>query len=210
MPAAPNTLLRPHDGVEILERDTVFQGYFRIDRYILRFRRFDGSWTAPIMREVFERGHAAAVLLYDPARDQVALAEQFRPGAYAAGWEPWQVEIVAGIVDEGETREAAALREAREEAGTEVAEMIPMLDLIASPGGASETLRVFLARVDAARIAGHHGLEHEAEDIRIHKISAAEALAWTEQGRIRNAVSVAAIQWLALHKEEVRKRWGAI
>jgi len=143
-------------------------------------------------------------------RDLVALAEQFRPGAYAAGWEPWQVEIVAGIVDEGETREAAALREAREEAGTEVAEMIPMLDLIASPGGASETLRVFLARVDAARIAGHHGLEHEAEDIRIHKISAAEALAWTEQGRIRNAVSVAAIQWLALHKEEVRKRWGAI
>src|ERR1700748_3636597 len=93
------------DGFEILERKTVFQGYFRIDRYVFKHKKFDGSWTGPVTREIFERGHAAAVLLYDPVRDEVALIEQFRAGALAAGWNPWQIEIVAGIVDAGEAGE---------------------------------------------------------------------------------------------------------
>ena len=104
----------PDDRIEVIEKTTPFQGYFRIDRYRLRHRKFDGGWTDEMSREIFERGHAAAVLLYDPERDRVVLIEQFRPGAYAAGMEPWLIEVVAGIIDPGETPEDVVRREAVE------------------------------------------------------------------------------------------------
>ena len=73
--------LTPPDGIEIVERRTSFQGYFRIDEYVMRQRRFDGGWSIPMKREVFERGHAAAFLPYDPERNLFVLCQQFRIGA---------------------------------------------------------------------------------------------------------------------------------
>src|ERR1019366_5495590 len=103
------------DDVEVLERKTGCQSYFRIDRYMLRHRLLGGGWSQPMMREVFERGHSVVALLYDPHADAVVLIEQFRAGAFAAGMGPWLIECVAGIIDEGETPEGVARREALEE-----------------------------------------------------------------------------------------------
>ena len=194
--------------VELLERKTVFQGYFRIDRLTIRHKRFDGTWSETVKRELFERGHAAAVLLYDPVLDKVGLTEQFRPGALSAGWYPWLIEIVAGIIDAGESAEQTAVREAREEAGVEIGELIKITDVLATPGGSSETVSLFCARVDAAQLGGIHGVALESEDIRVFAVPADEAIAWTENGRINNAISMIAIQWLALHRAELRKRWN--
>ena len=196
------------EGVETVERTVAFQGYFRIDRYKLRHERFAGGWTGTVVREVFERGHAAVVLLYDPVRDEVVLVEQFRAGAFAAGLYPWLVETVAGIIDDGESAEATAIREAREEAGVEVAELVPIAKVISTPGGSSETAQMYCARVDASVAAGLHGVASEQEDIRLVRLASTEALAWVEQGRIINAATVIAIQWLALHKDELRRKWG--
>jgi len=204
----PSPPLAPREGVEVLERVTVYQGWFRIDRLTLRHKLFRGGWNKPFTREVFERGHAGAVLLYDPVRDMVALTEQFRVGALTAGVDPWSVEIVAGIIDPGETAETTAIRESREEAGVDVADMIPIAHVTASPGGSSETVQVYCARIDAGRTGGVFGVAEESEDIRVFVIPSAEALAWTENGRIRNAVSIVAVQWLALHRNELRKKWG--
>ena len=54
-------------------------------KYSLRHKKFDGSWSDSISREVFERGAVAAVVPYDPVRDRIVLIEQFRPGPMAAG-----------------------------------------------------------------------------------------------------------------------------
>jgi ADP-ribose pyrophosphatase len=197
------------DGVDLIERKTVFQGYFRVDRYALRHKRFDGSWSAPIVREIFERGHAAAVLLYDPMRDEVALIEQFRPGAYAAGWYPWQIEIVAGIVDADETDESTAIREAKEEAGVEVTDLVEIANLIATSGGSSETVHMFCARIDATTLGGFFGVVEENEDIRLFVVPADEAIGWIATGKVNNAIGVVALQWLALNRGMLKKRWSA-
>jgi ADP-ribose pyrophosphatase len=84
--------------VEILDQTVGYNGYFRIERYRLRHRLFSGTWSRELVREVFERGHAAAVLPYDPVLDQVVLIEQFRIGALQTPGDPWLVEIVAGII----------------------------------------------------------------------------------------------------------------
>ena len=195
------------DDVEIREKRTVYQGHFRVDRYRLRHRLHDGGWSAEMSREVFERGHAAAVLPYDPIRDEVVLIEQFRVGAYAAGKSPWLVEIVAGIIDPGETPEEVVRREAREEAGLEVGALEPIADYLSSPGGASESVVLFCGRVDTAKAGGIHGQPDEDEDIlvRVHPFAEVERMMRTAS--LSNAVTLIAVQWLALNREAVRARW---
>ncbi|WP_299622747.1 NUDIX domain-containing protein [Pelagibius sp.] len=193
--------------IEIIEKTEAFKGYFQIDRYRLRHSKFDGGWTAEMRREVFERGHAAAVLLYDPALDQVVMIEQFRVGAYAAGEEPWLIEIVAGIIDPGETAEAVVRREAMEEAGCEISALEPIGRYLVSPGGSSETLTLFCGRVDASAAGGLHGLEHEGEDIRVLPLPRPQALKLLSEGAIANFTAVVALQWLALNCTEIVRIW---
>lgn len=193
--------------IEVLEKTTPFKGYFQVDCYRLRHRKFDGGWTDEMSREIFERGHAAAVLLYDPPRDRVVLIEQFRPGAYAAGLEPWLIEIVAGIIDPGETPEGVVRREAQEEAGCTVGELLPVGRYVVSPGGSTETVTVYCGRVDSHAAGGIHGLDHEHEDIRVLALDREEALARLAQGKVTNLIAVVALQWLALNYTEIMRIW---
>ncbi|MGE5538769.1 MAG: ADP-ribose diphosphatase [Gemmatimonas sp.] len=197
----------PSRKVDIMEKRVAYHGYFRIDRYRLRHELFGGGMSKPIQREVFERGHAVGLLPYDPVRDVVVLIEQFRIGAYAAGFDPWMLEIVAGIIEDGETPEDVARRESSEEANLTLTDILPICRYIASPGGASESVRVFLGRVDASAAGGIHGLNHEDEDIRVVPMPWAEARRLLDDGRMYNALGVVALQWLALHRDEIRAKW---
>ena len=196
-----------HADFELIEKATLFQGYFRIDRYRFRHRLFAGGWSGEIRREVFERGHAVVVLPYDPERDAVVMIEQFRIGAAAAGMPMWQHEVIAGIIDAGETPEAVAHREAREEAGCEIRDLVPIYHYLVSPGGASETVRLFCGRVDSRGLGGIHGLPQEHEDIRVEVVPFAEARARLESGRIGNAPTIIALQWLVINHDALRARW---
>ena len=126
------------DDIDIITRESAYDGYFRIERFRLRHRLHAGGWSRPLTRELFERGHVAGLLPYDPDRDEVVLIEQFRVGALAAGRTPWLHEVVAGIIEEGESADAVARRETGEETGPEVGEMVPICRYLSSPGGCSE------------------------------------------------------------------------
>lgn len=195
------------DDVEVVEKTTPYQGYFRIDRYTIRHRLFRGGWSEPFTREVFERGHAVALLPYDPRRDEVVLVEQFRTGAYAAHRGPWLLEVVAGIIDPGEQPEHVARREAHEEAGLEVRELELVSDYIASPGGMSHWVKVYVGHVDSTGAGGIFGLPDEHEDIRVEVLPFAKAFEQVTSGRICDAASIIPLQWLALNRDSLRKRW---
>jgi len=198
---------KPDPRVEVIEKTTPFQGYFQVDLYRLRHRKYDGGWSGEMTREIFERGHAAAVLLYDPQRDSVVLIEQFRPGAYAAALEPWLIEIVAGIIEAGETPEAVVRREAEEEAGCTVGALHLIGTFLATPGGSSETLTIYCGQVDSVGAGGIHGLDHEHEDIRVLPMSRAAALEKLSQGGVTNLTAAVALQWLALNYTELMRIW---
>lgn len=198
------------EAVEVLEKEVAFQGYFRMDRYRLRVRTFEGGWMQPVTREVLERGHAAAVLLYDPERDQVVLIEQFRVGALAAGMEnPWLLEPVAGIIDAGETADQVARREALEEANCTITDLEEIAHYILSPGACSETVTLFIGRVDASVAGGVHGLAEEGEDIKVHVLSVREALRRLDRGLINVHLTFLALAWLSRHRRSLRTRWLA-
>ncbi|AFE56841.1 ADP-ribose diphosphatase [Rahnella aceris] len=196
------------DDVEIIARETRYKGFFSIIAYRFRHRLFNREMSGEVVREVFERGHAAVLLPYDPKRDEVVLIEQIRIPALDSSDTPWLLEMVAGIIEEGETVEDVARREALEEANIVVKRCKPAVNYLASPGGTSERLSIMVGEVDATTAEGIHGLEAENEDIRVHVVSREQAYRWVEEGAIDNAASVIALQWLQLHHESLRKEWA--
>ncbi|OON41930.1 ADP-ribose diphosphatase [Izhakiella australiensis] len=196
------------NDVEIIARETLYQGFFSLVRYRFRHRRFDGEMSAEVSREIFERGHAAVLLPYDPVSDQVVLIEQIRIASFDSSPSPWLLELVAGIIEEGESVEDVVRREAQEEAGVTPGRVKPVLSYLASPGGTSERLAIMVGEVDASVAQGNHGLEEENEDILVHVVSREQAYRWVEEGSIDNAATVIALQWLQLNHKKLRQEWN--
>jgi ADP-ribose diphosphatase len=196
--------------VRIRRKQTVYRGYFQLDRYTLRHRLYRGGWSAAVTREVFERGNTVGILLYDPPRDALVLVEQFRLPAYLAGFPPWQTEIVAGIIENQRERpRAVAVREAQEETGI-VLTAPPFLaqKFMTSPGGSTETFHLYCARVDSRGVAGLHGLPDEHEDIKVTVKRFGVAMNLALAGRIQNGPTVLALYWLAANRARLRRRWS--
>ena len=160
--------------------------------------RFSGDWSHPLVRELFERGHAAAVLPYDPIRDEVVLIEQFRVGALNAPGGPWLMEIVAGIIEADETTEDVVKRESIEEADCIITDLIPLYNFLVSPGGTTESVALFCGRVDTIHAGGVHGASEEGEDIKVHVVAVDTALALLQAGKINSVSAIIALQWLSL------------
>jgi ADP-ribose pyrophosphatase len=196
--------------IDLVERRTVFQGYFRLDEYRLRHQQFAGGMGPEIKREVLERGHAVAVLPYDPKRDEVILIQQFRIGPFARGdADCWLFEIVAGIIDEGESPEDVARRESVEETGLSLNRLEAVMGFYPSPGAVSEHIVLYCGEVDAEGAGGIHGLDHEGEDIRVVPASTDRAIEMLNQGCITNSPTIIALQWLALNRQIIRSKWTA-
>jgi ADP-ribose pyrophosphatase len=195
------------DDWELVDREVLYQGFFRLARYSLRHRRFDGGWSPVIQREIFERGHAAAVLPYDPASDRICLIEQFRPGALEAADGPWLLEFVAGIIESGESAEDVVRREALEEAGCTIGRLEHVTTYHVSPGGTTETTALFIGEADLSGVGGIHGNADEHEDIRVQVVDAAEAIAMADDGRIANAMGQIGLNWFARHQDRLRTEW---
>lgn len=199
--------LYTRNDVELISKKTRYKGFFRMNEYRFKHRLFKGGWSAEVKREVFERGHAGVLLAYDPKRDEVVLIEQIRIPAYETSQTPWLLEVIAGMVEEGESPEEVVRREATEEAGITIGRCKPIVSYLSSPGGTSERMYVYVGEVDATTATGMHGLACENEDIRVHVVSREQAYQWVEEGIIDNAASVIALQWLQLHHVTLRKDW---
>ena len=192
---------------EIVKREVLYQGVFRMAQYQLRYRLFDNGWSNTVTREVMERKSAAAVLPYDPVLDRVVLIEQFRPGALADPTSPWLLEIVAGVLGTDEKPDSVAIREADEESGCEVLDLYPICEYFVSPGGSNEYFWLFCGRIDASNTGGIHGLQDENEDIRTFTLSVDEALILLQEGKIKTSPAIMSLQWLQLNREWLQQLW---
>jgi ADP-ribose pyrophosphatase len=208
--AAPQTLRRQSTAEDIDYqglRGQPYRGFFRIDPFRLRYRRFDGAWSAELERECFIAFDVALVLPYDPVLDKVLLIEQMRFGPIHRGDPaPWVLEAVAGVVDAGETPEDAARREAVEEAGIDVSRLLPAARGYASPGYTTEFYHAFVGLCDlAGRDKGQGGPDEEHEDIRSHVIPFEEAMALVETGEINALPLAMLVNWVAARRADLRR-----
>ena len=189
----------------VTSAESAFEGYFRVDRLWIRHATFAGD-SIEICREVFRRGNAVCVLLYDPIADAVVLVEQFRVGALSdrpGAPSPWMLEVVAGIVEPGESAEDVARREAVEEAGLRLSDVRPITRFLPSGGGCDEWIDLMYAEVDSSLAGGVHGLADEGEDIKVHVLSASEAFELVVSGKINSSPAIIGLQWLELNRSRL-------
>ncbi|MFY7959615.1 MAG: NUDIX domain-containing protein [Elsteraceae bacterium] len=197
------------DAVEVLDRRSFAAGRYRVDRYRLRHKMFGGGWSDPLERDVLERGHAAALLPYDPVADAIVLVEQFRIGALAAGQAPWMLEVVAGMIEADDADpEAVARRESMEECGCRVGSVEPIAVYQPSPGGAAGARHLFCGRLDRREAPAQAGLVEEGEDLRVHVWPWSKARRALDQGVFTNAATLIALHWLARRRPALRRRWN--
>ncbi len=191
--------------VEIIGRKELYHDFFRAEKITLKHKQFKtDDFGEPFTREILYRGAAVGVLLFDPQQDQIALIEQFRIGAMNEPEGPWCLEIVAGMIEPGETPEDVAHRELIEEAGVTNAELIFIGDYLASPGGSDEKMSLYCGLCDLSEVGGIHGLADEHEDIKVHTFDATEVFTHLYNGRIGNPAALISLQWLQLNHVQLR------
>lgn len=191
------------DDVELIKIDTLYQGFFSMKKYQYRHRQYQGGWSPLVEREIFERGNAVGVLLYDPRLDRFVMIEQCRPGSLKDNRSPWLLEIIAGMVEEGEDPHEVAHREAKEEAHITINKLIEMPGYWVSPGGTTEYVDLFLGLVDSSNLVEYAGLDDEHEDIKVLAISRQEMLQLLANGGISNSMALIAIQWFLLNEQQL-------
>ena len=151
----------------------VYKGFFSVEEHDLTYQKFNNEQSNVVTRSTLVSSDAVIVLPYDPINDRILLIEQFRAGPYVKGDEnPWVLEPIAGLIDEGETPESAGIREAQEEAHLEIKRLELVARSYPSPGISTEFFHQYIGIVSLPEETNLvSGLESEAEDIRSHIFS---------------------------------------
>jgi ADP-ribose pyrophosphatase len=196
-----------HEDVSIATVATKYKGFFKVNEYQLTHKLFSQKQSNEFSREVFERGDAVVVVLYDQTKDKLLLLEQFRAGALRTADTPWMLEFVAGMFDDNESPIDVAVRETKEEANIDLSpeQVKPIMKYLSSPGGMSECIHLYWAAFDSDTVSSGeiYGLDDENEDILLHIISRTDALALLDQGKICNAATIIGLQWLAMNYQNL-------
>ena len=193
--------------VVVLSRESTHSGFLKVDRVRLKHKMFYGDWSSSIQRELLVRGQAVGILLFDPKRDEIVLVRQFRIGVMEGLEEAWILEIVAGMVGEEEELFDVAIRETKEESGCKILELIKICDYYSSPGTTNEKITLYCGLIDAEHVGCIHGLKEEHEDIEPIVFPCENVMSFLESGVINNSMSIIALQWLMLNKEEIMGKW---
>lgn len=191
----------------IEKEERVYDGHFKIDKLSVRHELFEGGYSKSLIRERVLRQNSVAVLPYDPHRDEVVLIEQFRIGSLEKKEDPWLYEIIAGLVEKGESLEDVVYREAIEEANCKLSEIKHISSFYPSAGGLTEVSSLFIGKTDTSNLGGVHGAKDEGEDIRVHVMPSDEALQMLNEGKICSASAMITLFYFKDLREKLMKDW---
>jgi nudix-type nucleoside diphosphatase (YffH/AdpP family) len=184
--------------VRVIESQLVFKAWAKITTTRLSFQRSDGQWQEQV-REVYDHGDGAAVLLYNLERRSVILIRQFRYTCFSSGYEELMLEVPAGMVDAIDPDERIRL-EAEEETGFRVSDVQKIAAPFSSPGSVTERIHLYVAPFeDDDRVHDGGGKHDEGEDIEVLDVPFDDAYAMIASGGIVDAKTIILLQYAALH-----------
>ncbi|WP_010112953.1 NUDIX domain-containing protein [Acinetobacter sp. P8-3-8] len=190
--------------VEIQSREYAYQGFVQVEKISLRHRLFNQSeYTTVIQRELIRRKEAAGVLIYNDQQRKFVLIEQFRVGAIDDQVSPWQLEIIAGVLDGDESPESCIRRESVEESGCELDQIELLFSFYPSAGACDEIFHLYVAQAELPSEGGVFGMPDEGENIKLHIIPYADLNFLLHSKRLCNAPIIMALQWLQQHVNQL-------
>ena len=184
---------------KILKKKNLYNGFFKMNEVTLKYKKYDGSWTNKIKRELFGGAKVSAVLPYDPIKNEIVLIQQFRPGTISKNDNNYLDEIVAGIIDPGETPEETAIRECYEETGCKIKKLTSIQGYFPAPGSSESYYYLYLGEIKAISETRIMGLESENEDIFVKSYKIDEVRSKMNDGKILNGLTLIALQWFFLN-----------
>ena len=188
----------------------VYKGFFSVEEHDLSYRKFNNQQSSILTRSALISSDAVIVLPYDPVNDRILLIEQFRAGPYVKGDEnPWVLEPIAGLIDEGETPESAGTREAQEEALLEIKRLELVARSYPSPGISTEFFHQYIGIVellDSSNLIA--GLQSENEDIRSHIFEYEQFFEMIESGKVKVGPLILLGLWLSKNRNRLRKTYS--
>ena len=184
---------------KIIDKKILHDGFFKMNEVTLKYKKYDGSWTSSIKRELFGGAQVSAVIPYDPIKKELVLIQQFRPGTISKNVGNYLNEIVAGIIDVGENPESTAKRECLEETGCEVKKLIPIQGYFPAPGSSESFYHLFLGEIETFEGTRIMGLDKENEDILVKSYKIEDVKKQMKEGKILNGLTLIALQWFFLN-----------
>ncbi len=184
---------------KIINKKNIYSGFFKMNEITLKYKKYDGSWSNNIKRELFGGAQVSAVLPYDPIKKEIVLLQQFRPGTISKNVNNYLDEIVAGIIDPGEDPETAAKRECLEETGCYVKKLIPIQGYFPAPGSSESFYHLFLGEIETFEGQRIMGLKSENEDILVQSFTLDEVKKKMKNNEIMNGLALIALQWFFLN-----------
>ena len=209
-----NQLTKPHKMSRTLAlshaKRSVYKGFFSVEEHDLTYQKFNNEQSNVVTRSTLVSSDAVIVLPYDPINDRILLIEQFRAGPYVKGDEnPWVLEPIAGLIDEGETPESAGIREAQEEAHLEIKRLELVARSYPSPGISTEFFHQYIGIVellDSSDLIA--GLSSENEDIRSHIFKYKRFFEMIERGKVNVGPLILLGLWLSKNRNRLRKKYS--
>ena len=189
---------------------SVYKGFFSVEEHDLTYQKFNKEQSNVVTRSTLVSSDAVIVLPYDPVNDRILLIEQFRAGPYVKGDEnPWVLEPIAGLIDEGETPESAGIREAQEEALLEIKRLELVARSYPSPGISTEFFHQYIGiseLLDSSSVIA--GLSSENEDIRSHIFEYEQFFKMIESGKVKVGPLILLGLWLSKNRDRLRKEYS--
>lgn len=185
------------EDCQIVSQQTLYDGFIKIQKLNIQHRAFNSEQPILIQRENIHRPHAVGALLYNHQQQKFLLIEQFRVGAVHDAFSPWQLEIIAGVIDENESPEDCIRRECLEEAGCQIDELQHLFTFYPSAGACSELFDLYVAQCDIPANGQVFGVPDEGENILVHIFDYQHIDELLSNGRLRNAPVIMALQWLS-------------
>jgi GDP-mannose pyrophosphatase NudK len=188
------------EGVKILENRVLSDQFYVLRRFTFERAERSGEWVTQV-REVYDRGNGAAILLYNRAAQTVILTRQFRMPTFVNGNPTGMlIECCAGLLDRDNAEEAIR-RETEEETGYKIGAVEKVLEAYMSPGSVTEILYLFVAEyTKEMKVSEGGGLEQEREDIEVLEIPYASALEMVRTGKIKDGKTILLLQFAELNK----------
>ena len=184
---------------KIINIKNIYDGFFKMNEITLKYKKYDGSWSNNVKRELFGGAQVSAVLPYDPVKKEIVLIQEFRPGTIFKDVDNYLNEIVAGIIDDGVSPEIAAKRECLEETGCKIKKLIPIQGYFPAPGSSESFYHLFVGEIktfDGERVMG---LKNENEDILVKSYKIDEIKEKMHRGEFINGLTLVALQWFFLN-----------
>ena len=184
---------------KIQKTELLSDNWYILNKVTLDYQKKDNSWDTQV-REVYDRGNGAAILLYNKSKGTVILTRQFRLPSYLNGNKSGLlIEVCAGLLDE-DNPESCIIRETEEETGYRLHSVKKVFEAYMSPGAVTEILYYFIGEYDSSmKVSSGGGLEQEHEEIEVLEIPFAQAYVMIESGEIKDAKTIMLLQYAKIN-----------